>query len=177
MHLCMWYRIDRDSVGVWQCTEAMLPTYGHQNGEGSDESLFIVANSRPLCCEASLWGVVMKLWDVVKNCEVALLGRRSCWHWDPRGGLPVNYLSQVNTTLTHKYKRTFYLPNILVKTTLTHRRTFYFNLLQIDVFSFRSIFILTSVQALLQWKPQTFSEWAQNYVAGERNTLQCRACM
>ena len=147
-------------------------TYGHRNGEGSDELLFIVANSRPLCCEASLWGVVMKLCDVVKNCEVALLGRRSCWHWDPRGGLPVNYLSQVNTTLTHKYKRTYYLPNILVKTTLTHRRTFYFNLLHIDVFSFRSVFILTSVQALLQWKPQTFSEGTQNYVAGERNTLQ-----
>ena len=34
--------------------------------------------------------------------SAALLRRRSCWHWDPRGELPVNYLSQVNATLQHE---------------------------------------------------------------------------
>ena len=36
---------------------------------------------------------------VREQCSAALLRRRSCWHWDPRGELPVNYLSQVNTTV------------------------------------------------------------------------------
>ena len=119
-------------------------------------------------CEVLLWNYAM-LWRIVKW---------RCWGGEAVDtGTPAVACQWIiclrsTPTLTHKYKRTYYLPNILVKTTLTHRRTFYFNLLHIDVFSFRSVFILTSVQALLQWKPQTFSEGTQNYVAGERNTLQ-----
>ena len=118
-------------------------------------------------CEVLLWNYAM-LWRIVKwRCwggEAVDTGTPAvacqwiiCLRSTPHLHTSIN---EHITYLTYSSK-----PHLHIGVHFT--LTFY----TLMFFSFRSVFILTSVQALLQWKPQTFSEWTQNYVAGERKTL------